>query len=55
MWASGAKATDVIYDTRCDEDKMKQMVYEYGAVMTAIYASQDSFKNYDSGVYSGCE
>ena len=30
------------------------LVYKYGAVATGIYASDNSFGNYNKGVYNGC-
>jgi len=53
-WASGAKVTESIYDYSCTEEKLKQLVYEYGAVETGIYASDSAFGNYASGVFDGC-
>merc|ERR1719510_2714854 len=54
IWQSGAKVTESIYDYSCDEEKMKQLVYEYGAVETGIYASDSAFGNYGGGVFTGC-
>ena len=54
-WSSGAKVVDSVYDYGCDEEKLKQLVYEKGAVMVAIYASDDKFKGYDGkGVMNEC-
>jgi len=51
---SGAKVDKALVDLRCNEEKMKALVAQYGAVLTAIYASDDSFGNYAGGVYQGC-
>ena len=53
-WGSGAKVTDVAFDYSCTEDKMKALVVSHGAVATGVYASDSSFGNYASGVYTGC-
>ena len=53
-WDSGALVTKSINDFGCNEDKLKQLVYEYGSVVTVIHASEPSFGNYDGGVYTGC-
>ncbi len=53
-WNAGAKITKSISDYRCTEDKLMSLVYQYGAAVTAIYASDNSFGNYKSGVYQGC-
>lgn len=36
------------------DDKMKQILTDYGPVSVAMYASSSSFQGYTSGVYSGC-
>jgi len=53
-WNSGAKVSDVAYDYSCNADKLKQLVYQHGAVSVAIYASDSGFGNYASGVFQGC-
>ena len=54
-WNSGAKVTDATYDYRCNEDKLKQLVYQKGAVLVGIYASDDAFSAYDGrGVFDKC-
>merc|ERR1719500_1412601 len=53
-WNTGAKVTKAITDYSCNEDKLKKLVYKYGAVATGIYASDNSFGNYNNGVYNGC-
>merc|ERR1719512_415684 len=53
-WNTGAKVTSAITDYSCNEDKLKKLVYKYGAVATGIYASDNSFGNYAKGVFDGC-
>jgi len=37
-----------------DEETMKKIVYEMGAVSTGVYASDKAFQNYAGGIFSGC-
>ena len=37
-----------------DEEALKGLVYHYGAVQTSIRAFDDTFKQYESGVYGDC-
>jgi C1A family cysteine protease len=53
-WNTGAKITRAITDYRCNEDKLKKLVYKYGAVATGIYASDSAFGNYAKGVFDTC-
>merc|ERR1712203_742020 len=53
-WNTGAKITKAITDYRCNEDKLKKLVYKYGAVATGVYASDNGFGNYNKGVFDGC-
>ena len=53
-WNSGYKISKSYFDYRCTEDKLKQLVVAKGAVMTGVYASDSSFKGYESGVYDKC-
>merc|ERR1712172_318216 len=53
-WNTGAKVTSAITDYSCNEDKLKKLVYKYGAVATGIYASDNSFGNYAKGVFDTC-
>ena len=54
-WNSGAKVTGATYDYSCNEDKLKQLVYQKGAVLVGIYASDDDFMSYDGrGVFDKC-
>ena len=41
-------------DYNCNADKMKQLVYQYGAVSTALFAGHSSFFQYKSGIFQGC-
>jgi len=53
-WNTGAKVTKALTDYSCNEDKLKKLVYKYGAVATGIYASDNSFGNYNKGVFDTC-
>ena len=54
-WNSGAKVSQVSWDYQCNEAKLMQMVYQYGAVVAGVYASDDAFKDYDGrGVFNRC-
>lgn len=53
-WKTGAKITDSLVDYSCNEDKLKQLVYKYGAVATGIYASDKGLSNVGYGVFDGC-
>merc|ERR1712241_756791 len=54
-WKSGAKVIRSIKDWRCNEEKLKKMVYENGAVLVGVYASDDGFVDYDGrGVFNQC-
>ena len=54
-WNSGAKVTDSAYDFRCNQDKLKQLIYEKGAALVGVYASDDLFMGYDGhGVFDKC-
>merc|ERR1712110_412225 len=50
----GYKVSSMDYTYSCDEDTLKQLVYEHGSVVTAVYASDTSFSNYAEGVYDDC-
>merc|ERR1712212_899894 len=54
-WNAGAKVVKSIYDWRCNENKLKQLVYQKGAVLVGLYASDDAFSAYDGrGVFDKC-
>merc|ERR1719154_933 len=53
-WNTGAKITKAITDYRCNEDKLKKLVYKYGAVATGIYASDRGLSNINKGVFVKC-
>ena len=54
-WNSGARVTDAIWDYGCSEDKLMQLVYEYGAVLAGVDAGDDAFVDYDGrGVFNQC-
>ena len=39
---------------KCNEAKLKDMVYKLGAVTVAIWTANDGFRNYKSGVMDYC-
>jgi len=54
-WKSGAKVVSSLKDFNCNEAKLKKMVYEQGAVLVSVYASDDQFSDYDGkGVMDQC-
>ena len=54
-WNSGAKVVQSIQDWSCNEEKLKKMVYENGAVLVGLYASDDGFVDYDGrGIFNQC-
>ena len=53
-WNSGAKVVKVYNDMKCNEAKLKDMVYKLGAVTVAIWTANDGFRNYKSGVMDYC-
>ena len=53
-WNTGAKISRSLTDYGCNEDKLKQLVYTYGAVATGIYASDHGLSNAGKGVFDGC-
>ena len=54
IYNSGAMVSNSLSDLNCNEDKLAQLVSQYGAVSTCIYASQDGFGNLGSEIFSGC-
>jgi len=54
-WNSGARVTGSTYDYSCGLSKLTQLVYEKGAVLVGVYASDSSFSAYNGqGVYDAC-
>merc|ERR550519_1760828 len=53
-WNTGAKVTKAITDYGCNEDKLKKLVYKYGAVATGIYASDRGLSNVNQGIFDQC-
>ena len=53
-WNPGYKITKATYDYSCTEAKLMQLVAKYGAVLTGVYASDNSFGSFKSGVYDAC-
>merc|ERR1719464_2055688 len=50
---TGAKVVSSYYSYSGDEEKLKALVAEHGAVVTAV-AAAGAFSNYGGGVFSGC-
>ena len=48
------QVTNRIYSYSADDEDLKNLVVKYGAVTSALYASDDTFKNYKSGVIDKC-
>ena len=55
MWNSGAKVSKTLGDFKCNESKLKSLIYSKGAVSVSVYAAENSFENYKSGVYNKCK
>ena len=53
-WNPGAKVVDHIIKYGASNDEIKAMVYEYGHAEVALYASDQGFGNYNSGVFDTC-
>jgi len=49
----GARVSGYYYTHVGDEELMKQMVYEHGAVLTSVL-TEGPFMNYAGGVFAGC-
>jgi len=52
-YSQGAKVTGVYFTYRGDEETMKKMVYQHGAVVTTV-KSKGEFEDYAGGVFAGC-
>merc|ERR1719348_222840 len=53
VYNQGAKVSGSYYTYRGDEDLMKKLVYEHGAVLAGV-KSAGPFGSYKGGVFSGC-
>jgi len=53
VYNQGAKVSGSYYTYRGDEELMKKLVYEHGAVVASV-KSQGPFQDYGGGVFSGC-
>jgi len=55
-WNSGAYVANSAYHRipEANEEELKKLVAETGAVLGALYASDHAFGNYASGVFHGC-
>merc|ERR1719266_2471713 len=49
----GAKVTDSYYSYKGDEETLKKLVHEHGAVVTAVKA-EGPFQDYSGGIFAGC-
>ena len=52
-YRQGAKVTDTFYTGDGDEEMLKKLVYEHGAVLIAVNAD-NGFMYYGGGIYDGC-
>ena len=43
----------ILVDYNCNAERMKQLVYEYGAVSTAMFAGHTAFFQYKQGIFQG--
>jgi hypothetical protein len=55
LWNSGAKVSKTAVDWKCNETKLKSLIYAKGGVSITVYAAEKSFTNYKSGVYNKCK
>jgi len=53
-WNSGAQIDKALVDYSCSDDKIMGLIQTYGSALVALYASDDGFKNYASGVFDTC-
>ena len=53
-WNPGYKISKATWDYKCTEAKLKKLVAKKGAVATGVYATDNSFGSYKSGVYNKC-
>ena len=49
----GARVTKTSYTQRGNEETLKRLVYEHGAVVTGVY-STGPFQRYAGGIFQGC-
>ena len=56
MWNSGAKVSKTAVDWKCNETKLKSLIYSKGAVSVSVYVPKKSggIRNYKSGVFNKC-
>ena len=58
-WSTGFKLTNAWYANRAyhktlTDEHIKYLIFKYGAVMSVVNASPNSFRNYKSGVWGSC-
>ena len=53
-WNSGAQIDNALWDYECNDEKMMKLIYEFGAISTGLWASDNGFKFYKSGVFDTC-
>lgn len=54
LWASGSQAVKYYVDYKCDEQKLMQYIFQFGAVMVGMNATEGGFNNYATGIWSNC-
>jgi len=53
-WNPGATIDEAIVEYRCSDDKIMNLIYQYGSVVIGLYAGDHGFDNYVSGVFDTC-
>ena len=55
-WNSGAKVTNTVYaqGSQCNRDYLKNAIAQYGHALIGVFASEQQFKDYESGVLETC-
>jgi len=53
-WSPGYKISKATWDYKCTEGKLKKLVKSKGAVAVGVYAADNDFYSYKSGVFNKC-
>jgi len=53
-YRQGAKVTDYYYTNNGDEELLKKLIYEHGAVLIGMATGRKKFFTYGGGIYDGC-
>ncbi len=55
IYHSGAKVSAVYVDNECTEDRLQQLVYEFGAVEVSMFAGDTAFQNLKTNeIFQSC-